>query len=102
VSGYRLTPRALADLDSIADFTLATWGERKLRNYLSDLERRFQWLADNPMLGRARDDIAVGYRCFPQGAHLIFYIAQADEIHIIGVPHASMDIDTFFLPNEAE
>lgn len=93
---FRLTPRASRDLDEIADYSLAQWGEKQTERYLASFEERFRWLADNPLLGRARDDIVEGYRSFQQGSHLIFYLIAGDEIHIIGVPHASMDVDAYF------
>lgn len=93
---FRVTPRALKDLDAIADYTLATWGERQTERYLSELRRRFQWLAERPNIGRARDEIGEGFRSYPHGPHVIFYLIEADDIAVIGVPHASMDIYAYF------
>ncbi len=89
---YRLTPRALSDLDAIADYSLESWGPRQTEDYLRKMADRFQWLADNPSIGRARDDIADGYRSFPEGKHVIFYLILPEEIAIIGVPHSAMDV----------
>jgi toxin ParE1/3/4 len=96
VSGFRLTPRALRDLDAIADYTLAAWGVRQTEKYLSELEQRFRWLALNPRAGRPRDEVGEGYRSYPHGAHVIFYLIIGDEIAIIGVPHGAMDIEAYF------
>jgi toxin ParE1/3/4 len=96
LSSYRLTPRALRDLDQIADYTLAQWGDRQVEIYLNALAKRFEWLAKNPNAGRTRDDIAQGYRCYREGSHLLFYIVERDVVAIIGVPHGSMDIEAFF------
>jgi toxin ParE1/3/4 len=96
VSGYRLTPRALRDLDHIADYSLVRWGEVQTETYLSDLAKRFEWLSKNPRAGRPRDEIGAGYRSYRQGSHLIFYIIDNGLIAIIGVPHGPMDIDAFF------
>jgi toxin ParE1/3/4 len=96
LSRYRLTPRALKDLDQIADYTLAQWGERQTAKYLSDMAARFEWLSDNPGAGRIRDEIGEGYRSFRQGSHLIFYIVESEVVAIIGIPHGSMDIDAYF------
>lgn len=96
MSGFRLTPRALRDLDAIADYTLAAWGERQTEKYLGELEQRFRWLAQSPHLGRARDEIGEGYRSYPHRAHVIFYLIEGDEIAIIGVPHGAMDIEAYF------
>jgi toxin ParE1/3/4 len=93
---FRVTPRALDDLDAIADYTLARWGERQTEKYLSELKQRFQWLAENPAAGRSRDEIGDGFRNYPHGAHVVFYLLAADHIAIIGVPHGSMDIEAYF------
>ncbi len=96
-SNYRVTPRAATDLDAIADYTVKKWGVEQLESYLGALSDRFDWLAINPMLGRDRSDIHKGYRSYPDGSHVVFYIVQDDSIAIIGVPHKSMDIGAFFI-----
>jgi toxin ParE1/3/4 len=93
---FRVTPRALADLDVIAEYTLATWGERQTEKYLSELKQRFQWLADHPRAGRSRGEVGEGFRSYPHGSHVIFYLIERDYIAIIGVPHGSMDIEAYF------
>ncbi len=97
-AGYRLTPRAVRDLEDIADYTLEVWGAEQLEIYLRRLVTRFEWLAENLEIGRRRDDVELGYRCYPEGQHLIFYLidAASGELAIIGVPHGAMDIDDYF------
>jgi len=95
-SSYRITPRAAADLDAIADYTIEKWGIEQLESYMNALADRFQWLADGPLLGRERNDIHKGYRSYPEGSHVVFYIVQDESIAIIGIPHKSMDIEAFF------
>ena len=90
--GFRLTPRAAADLDAIARHTLDSCGLAQLESYLGGLNRRIEWLADNPFAGRERDDIHPGYRSYPEGSHVFFYIVADDKVDIIGIPHKSMDI----------
>jgi toxin ParE1/3/4 len=94
---YRITPRAAADLDAIADYTIEKWGVDQLENYMDALADRFEWLADNPLVGRDRNDIHKGYRSYPHASHLIFYVVRSDAIAIIGIPHKSMDIGAFFI-----
>jgi toxin ParE1/3/4 len=89
VADYLLTPRALKDLDAIADYSLERWGHKKTREYLTALTDRMQWLAEDPGRGHPRDDIDAGYRCFGEGQHLIFYVRSIANISIIGVPHGS-------------
>ncbi len=67
-----------------------------MEQYLHGLNDRFCWLALHPMAGRARDDVAVGYRSFPEGQHVVFYIVQTGSVAIIGIPHQAMDVGVFF------
>ena len=94
---WRLTPRALEDLDAIADYTLEKWDIGRLESYMGSLTEGFQRLAENPSLGRERPDIHPGYRSFPVASHVVFYIDDGNFINIIGIPHKSMDVGSFFL-----
>ncbi len=95
-ASFRITPRAFADLDAIADYTIETWGLTQLETYLIGLDGRFQWLANNSLAGRERNDVHPGYRSYPEGSHIIFYIINEDQIEIIGIPHRSIDVSVFF------
>jgi toxin ParE1/3/4 len=94
---WRLTPRALEDLDAIADYTIEKWGVNQLDGYLGLLVESFERLSENPSLGRERPDIQPGYRCFPAGSHIVFYIEDGNFINIIGISHKSMDVGSLFL-----
>ena len=96
MSQFRLLPRAARDLNEIADYTLAQWGARQLEDYMKQIDKRFRVLAANPLLGRARDELGAGVRSFPHARHVIFYVEESGEIHIIGVVHAAMDLDAYF------
>lgn len=91
-SRVRVTPRALEDLRNINRYTLQKWGRAQRDLYLRAIDRRFLWLADRPMHGRHRPDIAEGYHCFRHAAHLIFYLIREGGIDIIGIPHQAMDL----------
>lgn len=96
MSLYVLAPRALLDLSDIAAFAVDRWSDRKAASYLDAMRSRFEWLADNPLLGRSRDELYAGLRCWRQEAHMIFYRIAGDGIEIIGVPHASADFGAYF------
>jgi toxin ParE1/3/4 len=96
VTRFHITPRAARDLDAIAQWTLRQWGAARMAEYLRSLNDRFHWLARNPNAGRARDHVRTGYRSFPEGQHVVFYIVKADAIAIIGIPHQAMDIGSLF------
>lgn len=96
---YNLTPAAVADLHAVARYTAERWGIKQRNTYLKKLERRFEWLAENPLCGRLRDDIEQGYYCYPEGAHVVFYTIQETSIDIIGIPHKAMDYLSYFHPD---
>lgn len=93
---FRITPRAKEDLKNIGRYTFKNWGKKQRDTYLTDLDKRFAWLARNPQLGKHRPDVQEGYYCFPQGSHLGFYLLREDGIDIIGVPHQNMDVQNYF------
>lgn len=89
---YRLRSLAQDDLESIWLYTQKQWGVTQADTYLGALIKRFEWLVENALLGKPRDDVKEGYYCFPEGMHLIFYILSNNQVEIIGIPHQSMDI----------
>jgi len=93
---YRVTPRAHNDLINIGHYTEQTWGKTQRNVYLKAIEALFQWLADNPLLGKHRTDIGENYYSFPQGQHVVFYLIGLNHIDIIGIPHKEMDIISYF------
>ena len=97
---YRVTPRAANDLREIALYTLRTWGRKQRDAYLREIDKRFVWLADNPTIGKPRPDIRDGYRSYPQGSHVIFYLVREAGIDIIGILHQRMDILSYFHPSD--
>lgn len=97
---YRIRALAQADLESIWLYTCEQWGVEQADTYLNALIQRFEWLADNPTLGKSRDDIKEGYFCFPEGMHLVFYVLNEQglknsQVEIIGIPHQQMDITEY-------
>jgi len=91
--GYLLSQAAQQDTVSIRDYTMDTWGEEQTSIYLAQLEKRLEWLATNPELGKKRDEVKEGYRSYPEGRHIIFYRISKSGIEIIGVIHQSEDVD---------
>lgn len=93
---YKITPPASNHLDEIADYTLIEWGPQQMSVYIDALFARFQWLADNPELGKRRLEFAPDLRSYPEGSHVIFYRHHTSRIDIIGVLHQSRDIERYF------
>jgi toxin ParE1/3/4 len=97
----RVTRRPLAEADIleiwdyIADDSLAAadrWVDR--------LDEQFRLLAAQPMMGRARDELAPGVRSFPFGRYVVFYVPLDDGIDVVRVLHGARDIDAVFNPEQ--
>lgn len=57
------------------------------------LREPLRGLADNPLLGKARDEVKESYHSFNEGSHVIFYRVAGNDIEIIGIPHQNMDVE---------
>ena len=93
MANYVLSELAQQDIISIRDYTMDTWGQEQVSKYLSQLEQRFEWLAENPKSGKKREHIKEGYRSYPEGRHVIFYRITEGGVEIIGVIHQSEDVE---------
>lgn len=90
---FRLRPKAIADLDSIWNYTVETWGEEQAERYLRMLNDCFNNIANDPERGRPCDEIREGYLKIRAGRHMIFFRKELFGIDIIRILHQSMDVD---------
>ena len=88
-------PAAIADIFEIWDF-IAEDSISAADRWIDLLDKQFELLATQPMLGRTRDEIAQGIRSLPFGRYLIFYAAQSNGIDVIRVLHGARDITSNF------
>ena len=97
----RVTRRPLAEADvlqiwdHIADDSLTA-----ADHWVDSLDEEFRLLATQPMMGRARDELASGVRSFPFGRYVVFYVPLDDGIDVVRVLHGSRDIDAIFNPEQ--
>ena len=95
----QVTRRPLAETDIleiwdyIADDSL-TAADR----WVDHLDEQFRMLATQPMMGRARDELAPGVRSFPFGRYVVFYVPLTNGIDVVRVLHGARDIDAVFNP----
>jgi len=89
---YHIRALAQNNLESIWLHTSEQWSAAQADTNIQALIQRFDWLAQNPTLGKPREDIKQGYYCFPEGMHLVFYIIKNGQVEIIGIPHQRVDI----------
>jgi len=97
----QVTRRPLAETDIleiwdyIADDSLAA-----ADRWVDHLDEQFRVLATQPMMGRARDELALGVRSFPFGRYVVFYVPLDDGIDVVRVLHGARDIDAVFNPEQ--
>ena len=88
-------PLAEADLLDIWDF-IANESLEKADNFLQKIENKLKILAENPGMGRKRDELVPGLRSFLVGSYLIFYYPINGGIEVIRVLHGARDIPRIF------
>lgn len=94
MSRYLLSPAAQADLEQIWDYTYDRWGVDQAEDYLRELRHAIERAAANPQIGRACDEIRLGYRKLAAGSHTLFYRVRAEGgIDVVRVLHQRMDVD---------
>jgi toxin ParE1/3/4 len=72
--------------------TLTEWNLEQADAYANSIFARLDWLTENPSAGKQRNDLKLGYYCFPEGRHLIFYTLTDGMVDVIGIPLQNMDV----------
>jgi toxin ParE1/3/4 len=88
---YRLSPRALADLEDIWSYTAARWSPEQAASYHAMIVAAFEGLAAGRKQGRPVD-VRAGYLKYPVGSHLVFYRLSEAGIDVIRLLHQRMDV----------
>ena len=88
----RKSPQTEIDLTSIYNF-IADDSVKAADAWLGRIEATFDMLAETPLAGRARNDLAMNVRSFPVRSYVIFYIPVPDGIEVIRVMNGRQDID---------
>ena len=80
---YRLTPRALADLDDIWRYSAETWSIEQADRYVDALVRMFETIAAMPPLARERSEFSPPVRIHVHDGHLIVDRMAGDHVAIL-------------------
>ncbi len=78
---------AQADLGNILMYTDREWGESQRAAYERILRDAISTLSRNPLLGRARGDLAEGVRSYPVGSHVVYYWELHDTLFSVHRPN---------------
>ncbi|MCG8038839.1 MAG: type II toxin-antitoxin system RelE/ParE family toxin [Candidatus Thiodiazotropha taylori] len=85
MGSYKLSNKAITDLERIWLRGLREYGLEQADNYYNTLFDRFEELAENPFLYQAVDDICGGYRRSPCGVDAIYYRFENDIVEIMSI-----------------
>lgn len=82
---------AYNDLAAIVDYTKATWGRGQAESYLSEMKVRLDALAETPLIGRARPELATDLLSFPIEKHIAYYRVTSAGIAVVRILHHRQD-----------
>jgi toxin ParE1/3/4 len=91
VADYKLSPRAIRDLETIWEYSFEKWGVEQANRYVDKIVAKFEVIASDPMLLPACDHIRSGYRRGLAERHMIYFRVNAKAIVIIRILHSQMD-----------
>ncbi|MDM7922448.1 MAG: type II toxin-antitoxin system RelE/ParE family toxin [Pyrinomonadaceae bacterium] len=92
---YSLSKEARRDIDEILVFIAADNIDAAVQ-FNDSLEEFLEMLGDNPLTGRARDDVQEGLRYFPFGSYLVFYRVWAGKVTVVRVLHSAREVGEQF------
>jgi toxin ParE1/3/4 len=88
---YRLTHKAEEDLTEVFLSGIRDFGVIQAEAYLEELVQTFDLLADNPEIGRLREEFRPAVRIHPHGAHIVIYRDVDADVLIIRIRHGRED-----------
>lgn len=84
---YRLTPKAVEDMEAIWLYSFTNWSVEQADSYIDDLTEAFEFLAQNAKTGAACDYIRESYRRYPVKSHTVFYRETVYGVEVMRVLH---------------
>lgn len=88
----RKSPQAEIDITSIWNYVAAD-NIKAADGLIDRIERTFDMLAEQPLAGRARSDLAPRLRSFPVASYVIFYVPVFDGVEVVRVMSGRQDVD---------
>ena len=79
MAAYKLTNKAVEDLNHIWEYTIYKWSERQADSYYNLLLDSCHNIADNPSLGRNYDGLKKELLGVKTNRHIIFYRKTSGE-----------------------
>lgn len=98
---WRLVEEAQADIGNIRSFTKQQWGTVQSTQYLRDIRKKIELLAQNPDIGIDRsEELSKGMRSAFVGSHAIYYKCDSKTLIVYAILHQSMIPSAHLLPKQ--
>jgi len=95
MSDLKFSLLAQDDLNDIWEF-IAQDNSLAASRFIDLIEQKCYLLADNPKIGRQRDELASELRSFPVKSYVIYYQCSERGIEIIRILSSARDIDSIW------
>ncbi|GHU13677.1 toxin ParE1 [Betaproteobacteria bacterium] len=90
---FRLSRRAIADLEHIWAYTLKNWSAHQADHYCQNLLAALEDMGKGKRKGVACDEVRKGYFKYATGRHLVFFRqSESCPVEVIRILHQSMDV----------
>jgi toxin ParE1/3/4 len=84
---------AQKDIEDVLLYTLNTWGEQQFTHYEQCLDKAFQLIIANPLIGTKT--LKAKLRMLIVEQHRVFYRVEDTHIYIVRVLHKRMEVDLY-------
>ncbi|MFC2079858.1 type II toxin-antitoxin system RelE/ParE family toxin [Bacteroidota bacterium] len=92
---YKISQRALQDLNDIWQYTHANWSIIQADRYYNLILDQIEFLSKEVYNGISRDYIKIGYRSIAIKSHIVFYkISDDNVLEVVRILHKMVDIET--------
>jgi toxin ParE1/3/4 len=88
----KFSPKAIEDIQNILLYTLKTWGEFQTRKYNNSLQKTFELMSTNPLIGIEQPELEARMLVVEQ--HRIFYSVDDNYIFIQRIVHKKMSMSS--------
>jgi toxin ParE1/3/4 len=98
---YRISEKAVSDLEKIWLYTFNKWSREQADKYYNIIINEIEFIVNNYEFCRTMDYVRPGYRMSKVKSHLIFFKKSTDNlIEIIRILHQNMDIENRLLEDD--
>lgn len=93
---FRLTPPAIEDLKSIADYLAEVSNLDQADRFLKKVDQKLTLITQFPNLGKPRSEVLPGLRSFPLDNYLLLYTVSDQCVEILRVVSGYRDLQALF------